>query len=74
MEEIKKVETRGRKKGYSPDIKNPKVKNKTEKILGYKYTPEEYEIINSVLEELKVEHKTTSKAILELCKSYRNKK
>ena len=48
--------------------------NKSEKILGYKYTPEEYELINNTLEELKGKYKTTSGAILELCSFYQNNK
>ena len=47
---------------------------KTEKILGYKYTPEEFEMINQTLQELKTKYKTTSSAILELCKFYQNNK
>lgn len=47
---------------------------KTEKILGYKYTPEEFELISQTLEELKAKYKTTSRAILELCKFYQNSK
>lgn len=47
---------------------------KTEKILGYKYTTEEFELIDKTLKELKAKYKTTSKAILELCKFYQNNK
>ncbi|WP_294708459.1 hypothetical protein [uncultured Fusobacterium sp.] len=47
---------------------------KTEKILGYKYTPEEFDLINQTLQELKSKYKTTSNAILELCKFYQSNK
>jgi len=52
----------------------PEGKEKEYKILGYRYTEEEYNIINDTLEKLKKEHKTTSKAILELCKFYQKEK
>lgn len=64
----------GRPKGYTPEIKNPKIKNKTETKLGYKYTPEEAELIENVLEFARKEYKTTSKSILEVFKFYKENK
>lgn len=38
--------------------------NKSKRMLGYKYTPEEYEEMTKALEEFKAKHKcTTSKAL-----------
>ena len=48
--------------------------SKSKKILGYKYTPDEYELINNTLEELREKYKTTSRAILELCTFYQKNK
>lgn len=54
----------GRKKGSGV---------KTEYMFGYKYSPEEKEFMSAILEEAKKEHKTTSKAILEIFKFYKNR-
>lgn len=64
----------GRPKGYTPEIKNPKIKNKTVLKFGYKYTPEEAELIENVLEFARKEYKTTSKSILEVFKFYKENK
>ncbi|WP_304159760.1 hypothetical protein [Fusobacterium ulcerans] len=64
----------GRPKGYTPEIKNPKIKNKTVLKFGYKYTPEEAELIESVLDVARKEYKTTSKSILEIFKFYKENK
>lgn len=64
----------GRPKGYTPDIKNPKIKNKIALKFGYKYTPEEAEFIDEVLELARKEYKTTSKSILEIFKFYKENK
>lgn len=61
----------GRPKGYKPTIENPKVKTKTALKFGYKYTPEEAQFIDEVLELAKQEYKTTSKSILEIFKFYK---
>lgn len=67
MEEKKKV---GRPKGYKPNT----IKHKTEKVLGYKYTPTEANLIKEVLELAKKEYKTTSKCLLEIFKFYKENK
>lgn len=61
----------GRPKGYTPVILNPKVKTKTVTKFGYKYTPEEAEFIDEVLEFARTKHKTTSKSIIEIFKFYK---
>lgn len=61
----------GRPKGYSPTILNPKVKTKTALKFGYKYTPEEAKFIDEVLEEARLEYKTTSRSILEIFRFYK---
>lgn len=60
-----KREGSGRKEGTGVKI---------EKILGYRYTLEEYKIIFKTLEELKAKYETNSNAVLELCKFYQLKK
>lgn len=55
----------GRKKGTGV---------KTERVFGYKYTPEEAIFINEVLNTVKKEHKTTSKSIIEIFKFYKDNK
>lgn len=54
----------GRKKGV---IKNCN-------IFGYKYTPEEYDLIKSTLDSMKDEYKTTSRSLLEVFKFYNENK
>lgn len=62
----------GRPKGFKPTILNPKVKTKTALKFGYKYTPEEAEFIDEVLELARAEYKTTSKSILEIFRFYKD--
>ena len=62
------------KRGGAREGSGRKSENKIKSIFGYKYSPEEYDLIKSILDEVKEEHKTTSKALLEIFKFYKNNK
>ena len=65
-----KKETRGVKKGTKRGGYNTS-EEKSDKVFGYRYTEEEADLIRTVLDEVKKEHKTTSRALLEIFKKYK---
>lgn len=55
-------------------VGNPRPLTKNVYKFGYKYTQEEAKFIDEVLAFAKLEHKTTSKSILEILKFYKENK
>lgn len=56
---------------YNPRLdRKEKQKYRTKIKFGYKFTPEEYDVIEKSIELAKSEHKTFTKAFYEICKFY----